>query len=316
MALPWLGLAQEPGIPAALMTASSCCSFNDSVSAVKVTAGAFQAMSLARFDANGNWITKGEYQHLIRTSVFVSIKRPLGKYFEAGFCLPWYRSSIQYSGKSYQTGTYSIEKISDIRLFLGFHTHWHSTSLSLEGGTNIPIGNGLPTAFHPAFPPGENGYLTFWVKGQANLKLSHQWVLYTSSSLDMIAPRSGAILDRSLFAGFITQTDEVVQATIKPGNRIVFSAGVGKHLRQWSFGGGYSLFYQFPTSAENIYPVNDNNLALAAAISPSRRVLHTAHAVAFRRWNRFGTSLMIQGAAGGFNAWGEWLTALAISFNL
>jgi hypothetical protein len=315
LALPMICLSQEPGIPSPLHTVAMS-SIRDTTETVRITAGSISSFSYTTFDKQGKWQQQSERNHLSRIAFFVAVKRSLGKYFEVGFCLPWYHSSLRYNGMYYQQGTYTVEQISDIRLFTGFHLSLKRTILLLEAGTNIPIGNGLPTALHPAFPPGENGYLSFWGKAGFLIAATNTLTVFQQTSIDMRAPRSGAIIDTESLPGSFPGNLQVIQATIKPGDRLVFQTGITSRRNLWSFSFGYSFLYQFQSKAQNIFPETTTDQNFANQNLAPRSVLHTLYAAAFLQWNKFYAGFTTLGSPGGFNSWGEWTNALTISFKI
>jgi len=311
--------AQEPGVPAALnMLAgfSSSLERNDSTSPVHISAGFFHTLSYTQFDDEGKWGDTGEKTDLTRSAIFVSVKRALGHHLAVGFCLPWYKTSLRYTGDLYTPGRFEVEQFSDIRLFIQFHLTKNRFLFTAEGGTNIPVGNGLSEALSPAFPPGENGYLSFWGRTGVWLTFSKEWQLYGSGSYDITAPRSGAVIENGGAELLSDGQYSVIQATINPGDRMTLTSGLSRRTSSCHFSIGYLFFYQFRTTAKHIFPdtrlITDN----VAGQLQHRSVLHSVYAGCFHSWKNFEAGFIVQGAVGGFRSWGEFLTSAITSYNL
>lgn len=318
LTVPVLSQAQEPGVPAVLHTLEGFSTdrlLSDSAAPVQISAGFFHTLSYTQFDKEGKWNDAGDKTDLSRSALFVSVKRSLGNHLAVGFCLPWYKTNLRYTGDLYTPGRFEVEQFSDIRLFIQFHFVTQRILFSAEGGTNIPVGNGLSEALYPAFPPGENGYLTFWGRTGIRIAFTGQWQLYGSVSYDISAPRSGAVIENDGAKLLSGGQYSVIQATINPGDRISFTGGLGRKISLYRLSLGYTFLYQFSTTAQHIFPETETISENISNLLQQRSVLHTVHAGCFRSWDDIEAGIIIQGAVGGFRSWGELLTSAMISYN-
>lgn len=311
--------AQEPGVPLALQAIAGGAGqrgTGDSVATVHVSTGFYQTLPPSWIDAAGHGTQQGEVQRLHRTAVFVSVNRPLGRHFSAGFCLPWYRTSVEYTGKAHPKGNYGVEKISEMRLYLDYHYAVGVFRLLAESGTNIPVGNGLPSALHPAFPPGENGYWSLWVKAGLRMKARSNLDLYALMSYDFTVARSGALLEGADAILFTSGAAALLQATIDPGDRVGFTTGAVLWMQRYELSLGYGFLYRYPKTAVNILPETGLTDATGYLTLMPRSVLHSVHSGCFRTWKDFRAGVMIQAGVGGFNSWSEVLMSGLISYNI
>lgn len=311
--------AQEPGVPLALQAVAGAifqgCA-GDSSATLHVNTGFYQTIPLSWIDSHGHGTLQGSETELYRTALFVSVNRSLGRHFSAGFCLPWYRTSIVYSGNAHAHGQYMVEKISEIRLYLDYHYAARSFRLVAESGTNIPVGNGLPSALHPAFPPGENGYWSIWIKAGLRMKAHANLDLYSLLSYDYNAPRSGAMVEGADALLYTSGAVSLLQATVDPGDRLGFAAGAVLMVPRYELSLGYGFLYKFQKTARSILPeITAMNPIEPLTLMP-RSVLHSVHMGCFRTWHEFRAGVMVQAGVGGFNAWSEVLMSGLISYNI
>lgn len=310
---------QEPGIPSALYTIAGTGSVlvpADSLRKLQITTGFYQTIPLATFNSQGDWTQLGETSDLYRTSVFIALRRNLDKHFTVGICIPWYKTTLSYRGSKLPAGKYSVEQISDIRLLLAYHLKAGSFLFSSETGTNIPVGNGLGEAFHPAFPPGENGYWTIWGKISTWLKIDHRMAIYGMASYDFIAPRSGALVEGRGALFLTDSTLNVIQGTIHPGDRLSLNAGIVRQFNKYEASIGYGFLYKYGIRVSNLIPDDDQTINMVNNLISGRSLLHTVHSSCFRNWKHARGGLMIQMGVGGNKSWSEFLISGIISYNL
>ncbi|HBZ67644.1 MAG TPA: hypothetical protein DEO70_12475 [Bacteroidales bacterium] len=309
--------AQEPGIPSALYTTSgSVLSMTDSMPPLQITAGFYHTIPLAQFNNQGDWTQQGDASDLYRTAIFFALRRSLDKHFTVGICVPWYRTSLTYHGTKHPPGNYGISQVSDIRLLLAYHFKTGRFLVSSEIGTNVPVGNGLGEALHPAFPPGENGYWTLWGKTTAWLKINGEMALYGMFSYDFITPRSGALVEGSGALLLSDSTTDVIQGTIHPGDRITLNAGIVRRFSNNEIFLGYGFLYKSSAFVNNLIPDDERTINLVNYSISHRSLLHTVHSGCFHNWKQMKGGFMIQMGVGGNGSWSEFLLSGIISYNL